>query len=285
VHALIEHWDGSRWRTVRVPRTGTSNLSSVSASGQDNVWAVGESLQRDTGGKFAERLTRPLLLHWDGSVWSVVAVPWVGRPGFDAKVVTTGPTDVWVVAGDRIGHWDGSRWRGIPAPFGPYDPLAGFTATSSSDAWAVGSYRSSRGAGGSQTLAAHWNGRTWQIAPTPNLSSGADLEDVVAVRPNDVWAIGGSQSSIGGGRKQRGPFALFEHWDGRNWKTMPGVMPPRGMWEWVSSVGASEDGSAWAVGGCYFDNVIARWNGSAWAVAPHPPDRWDQSTPHSTCGP
>jgi hypothetical protein len=276
-HALAEHWDGSRWRAVRLPRTGVSSLGSVSASGPSNVWAVGTSYRRDARGKFPGRLTRLLVLHWDGSTWSVVAAPWTERPGFDTKVVTTGPNDVWLYDGAQIEHWDGARWQAVPAPFGPADPLRGFSATAADDAWAVGSYSRGRH---SRTLAAHWSGSSWQIAPTPNRSTDSDLNAVVAVGPDDVWAVGRSARIryFADGMSVGGLNTLFEHWDGRSWKVMPGNGPS--IWGGLPMLAATEDGTAWATGSCRYDNALAGWNGSAWAIVPHPPDRrWYPGTP------
>ncbi|HUZ14739.1 MAG TPA: hypothetical protein VMU72_01005 [Gaiellaceae bacterium] len=272
VHALVEHWDGSRWTVVHLPRTGVSSLFSVSASGPDDVWAVGMSFRRDARGKFSERLTRDLLLHWDGSAWSVVAVPWTLRPVDGPRVVTTGPDDVWVwgVAGEQVEHWDGASWEAVPAPFGPHDPMWGFSATSSDDAWAVGSYLHGRR---SRTLAAHWDGQSWQIAPTPNPgSTDSGLNDVVSLGPDDVWAIGQSR------RYGKLPLALFEHWDGRSWQITPGATPE--ILDGMPSLAATQDGTAWAMGSCEIDTFLVRWSGSAWTMAKHPRDqRWDSRVP------
>lgn len=276
-HTFAEHWDGSRWHVVLLPRTGASSLISVSASGPSDVWAVGSRFRKDARGKFSARLTRPLVLHWDGSSWSVVATPWSKRFRLGIKVVTSGPDDVWIDDSGRIEHWDGTSWRSIPAPFGPRDPLRGLSVISADDAWAVGSYSSRRH---SLTLAAHWDGHSWQIAPTPNRSTDSDLNDVVAVAPDDVWAVGSSASIMffSHGSSERGPNALFEHWDGRRWTVMPGVTPS--TWGGSPLLAATADGTAWATGNCRFDNVLAGWNGSAWAVVSHPSDRrWYPHTP------
>lgn len=43
-HALIEHWNGSRWTAVPAPDPGgPSELSAVAASSAGNAWAVGDS--------------------------------------------------------------------------------------------------------------------------------------------------------------------------------------------------------------------------------------------------
>lgn len=303
-HAVIEHWDGTRWRMVPAPYHGQSSLFSVAASGPQNVWAVGEiyhdtkeTLKDMEQGKFPVHHDRLLLFHWDGTSWSTETPAW-GRPRYgivpDAKVVATGPTDVWVVSSGlesdttgadgktlkettpaQIEHWNGETWAAVPLPFGPKDPGFAFSATSADDAWAVGSYRK---AGRSLTLAAHWDGRSWEIAPTPSRSVDSILSDVVAVGPNDVWAAGESQWLKVSGKTttSKEPIALFEHWDGRSWRIMPGAAP---VIDGTLAISAARDGAAWAVGSCVYDNVVARWSDSAWQVSQHPPDKYPPHRP------
>jgi hypothetical protein len=294
--ALVEHWDGTAWTVITVPVPEPATLWSVSASSVTDVWAAGVTYQRDSRGKFPADGSRPLLLHWNGVSWQRVALPW-SQGGLELdKVVATSPSNVWVIqTGGQdvrsilIEHWNGKQWRLIPAPFGPRDPIRGFTTTSLTDAWAVGGYRRS---GHSRTLAAHWNGRAWQIAPTPNRNTDSVLTDVAAVAPDDVWALGQSQylkitkspadcraPSCGTEIQQTWPVALFEHWNGERWELVPGAAPQ--MWEGPTGLAVTKDGTAWAAGGCYWDDVITRWNGTAWQIARHPPDRyWRLNTRH-----
>ena len=276
-HALIEHWDGSRWNIVQTPPLGWSSLGAVSAAGPRNIWAVGEHLL--PVGRFRrEARIRPLVLHWDGAAWHRVHLPWA-VPGLTLdQVVVVGPSSVWV-AGNRyqdrrrnndvdtpiLEYWDGARWHAVRAPFGPHDPFADFTATSGSDAWAVGSYRSRRSPF-SRPLAAHWNGSDWQIAPVPNRAGkqrDSYFMDVVAVRSNDVWAVGQSWW----GAKTA---ALLEHWDGQNWQVMPGAAP---QIEGGAGLAVANDGTAWAIASSSCDNIVLRWNSDVWAVSSHPQDR------------
>jgi hypothetical protein len=272
------------------------------------VWAVGasfhdvpehETFKAFAQGKFPVHHDRFLLLHWDGTSWRSVTPPFARPPHglvFGGEVVTTGPQDVWVLSNGgessgtrpdgtsfreitpaQIEHWDGKTWKAVPEPFGPDDPPSALSATSATDAWAVGSYRR---AGRSRTLAAHWNGRSWQIAPTPNRSVASTLTDVVAVRPDDVWAVGESQwlkHVAGQGTTLKEPIGLFEHWDGRRWEIMPGKKPV--MDSGTQAIAATRDGTAWAIGSCSYDNVIARWSGTAWQITPHPPDKFPPHRP------
>jgi hypothetical protein len=265
---LIEHWNGARWSITATPRLGSGLLLAVSGSSPDNVWAVGERFHQRADGRFHEGGIRPLMLHWDGFRWRDVAVPW-SRPASNLTFVSaTSPDDVWVGSngsGDArfvsLHHWDGSRWSKIRAPFGPRDSLVGFDSTSATDAWAVGGYQVH---GHARTLAAHWDGRSWSIAPTPNRNTDSALTSVLALSPDNVWAGGTSNfyKAIPHGSQSSFPEVMLLHWNGVRWKLTPS--PDAQMFEGPSRLTATNDGSAWATGNCYFDNVILRWTGDRW---------------------
>jgi hypothetical protein len=280
---VIAHWDGTQWVATSLWQRRAPDLFSVSASAPDNVWAV--------GGTRAEA-SHPVVLRWDGNAWNTVAVPWAKRSGDAQRVITTGPTDVWVVTEKRIEHWDGQNWQRIPRPFGPDDPTFHFSASAADDAWAVGSYVLRHHF---RPLAAHWNGHAWQIARSHRRGRDSAFTDVVAIGPDDAWAVAqrawkgyyagervpvlaygyGGYGGYGGGYGR----TFFEHWNGHSWTVMPGVRPRFGGG--ATAFAATSDGSAWAIGDCYVDNMIAGfgWKGSLWRVKKHPPDQqWPAGT-------
>jgi hypothetical protein len=220
------------------------------------------------------------------------------RPGLELdKVVATGPSSVWAVSTGYqryanwipivVEHWNGTRWRKVPAPFGSTDFITGFSASAGSDAWAVGSYArgGSTAAKYSHALAAHWNGQRWQITPVPNPpgSNNTALTNVAVVRPNDAWAIGQSQSldlQGNNGFSSSAPAGLLEHWDGRSWHYVPGAPKLVRSDGTEQSLAAAGDGSAWVIGSCGVDNVVARLVGGAWVTASHPADvHWRSGVP------
>ena len=98
--------------------------------------------------------------------------------------------------------------------------LLGVSATSASNAWAVGFI----GGSPQQTLIQHWNGTAWKQAATPDPGPvGNILGGVSAVSASDAWAVGGAYLADGTTQK------LVLHWNGRAWKqvTVPG--PPGGL--------------------------------------------------------
>jgi hypothetical protein len=92
--ALIEHWDGSQWSSIASPTLPLSQVDiyGLAAISSSNVWAVGSDCP-NTGGSCQP----PLIEHWDGTNWTVVA----GAPNQDdgvfRGVVAIAINDVWAV--------------------------------------------------------------------------------------------------------------------------------------------------------------------------------------------
>ena len=289
-HPLVEHWDGTRWAVIHVPLSGHGGFNSVSADAPNDVWAAGWWVPAGTNRHKADAAMRPLVAHWDGRSWRVVHLP---APGSDtlSQVVALAPDDVWV-AGPGIYsngtpivmRWDGSRWRLVRAPFGPHDPGFRITATSATDAWAVGGQRVGSHV---ETLAAHWDGHTWMIAPAPTQNTDSMLLDVRTVSPTDVWALGQSgfvkvihHSPNCNGKcteiRSTIPVAIYEHWNGHRWSLAPVASEREGL----AFLTAAPDGTVWAAGGCYYQNIVTRWSGHTWQLVRHPPDiTWDPHQP------
>src|SRR5262249_25462160 len=81
---VIEHWDGTAWKIVTSPNTGTSSvLNSISAISPTDIWAGGCNACGDVGG------SNPALIeHWDGNSWSINPAP-VQFGGVSANTVLT----------------------------------------------------------------------------------------------------------------------------------------------------------------------------------------------------
>src|ERR1051325_3714934 len=65
---LTQHWDGIRWQTVPSPSVpgAYNHLTGVSGTSSKDVWAVGYTIDNRT------YAWQALILHWNGSRWSVV---------------------------------------------------------------------------------------------------------------------------------------------------------------------------------------------------------------------
>lgn len=73
--------------------------------------------------------------------------------------------------------------------------LGAVAEVSPHDVWAVGYEQ--RGTT-TRTLIEHWNGASWSVVPSPDVQPNMDsnaLSRVAAVAPNDVWAVGNSEST------------------------------------------------------------------------------------------
>lgn len=196
---------------------------------------------------------------------------------FFTGVSAASPSAAWGVgetdtAGDgpMAEGWNGSRWRAanVPTPAGTTATLNGVDDLSPADAWAVGTSTSVSG-GLERTLIEHWDGRSWQIVPSPNpagTDAGTDeLQAVSAVSPSDVWAVGEAFENLAGATIE----LLFEHWNGTAWTAAP-LLPVGGdgFAEGITMISA-DDG--WAVGTNSLEsNLAAHWDGTAWSIVSVP---------------
>jgi len=196
---LIEHWNGTQWSVATTPTISAqygARLYAISADSANDVWAVGEVVER-----------------FDGSAWSLVNGPaQVGLFGVGAL----GANNVWTVGvgpngAPAIAHWDGSQLTLAASPTPPNQmqtTLLGVAGVNANDIWAVGGNPQVGCAGESVPLIEHWNGQAWSIVNGADLGAGNGgyLDAVVAISANNVWAVG----------QQYGPtitqHSLIEHY-------------------------------------------------------------------------
>jgi hypothetical protein len=117
-----------------------------------------------------------------------------------------------------------------PNPDGSDNELNSVTATSTTDAWAVGSQ-------GFSALILHWNGAAWtQVASPPSFG----LKAVTATSTTNAWAVGSYVSTTEGATSE---VTLILHWNGVAW-TQVASPPSFGL----KAVTATSTTNAWAVG-------------------------------------
>lgn len=275
---LVEHWDGASWSIVSTPDEGSGSnyLQNVAVVSGADVWAVGFY-------ENSSHVEQTLAEHWNGSSWSVVATPNQGA-GWNLLygISILSSTDIWTTGYYRNSsnvdqtlaeHWNGSAWSVVSTPNYETDgsDFAGIAAVSANDIWAVGEYSPSNTA--DQTLAAHWDGSTWSIAPTPNHgfdTTFSQLNGITVVSANDIWAVG--SQALSGASEQ----TLAEHWNGSAWSIVPTPNKPQPSNDDVLySVAAASSTDVWAVG-YYYDYNNARttlaehWDGTAWSIVATP---------------
>ncbi len=250
---------------------GTHNpntLTSISADSASDAWAAGyhidEVLDND-----------PLVLHWNGSRWSVVMhspkYP-VQPPVFLYGIDALSPANVWIVGTSKGGatlimHWDGSAWSNSPSsgPSGAASVLASISSVTASDIWSVGS---AAGSGTISTLTEHWNGTAWSMVSAPNPQQVSAFNAVWSSTHGDAWAVGYDVDPSTGKKR-----ALIENWNGRRWNVVPS--PDATTTDNIlSSVSGSSANDVWAVGiydaGGIWATLAEHWDGNAWSVVSTP---------------
>ena len=159
------------------------------------------------------------------------------------------------------------NWSVVPSPNygGSLNDLYAVSATSATDAWAVGF-------GDIHPLAEHWNKSAWSIISAPNAHNFTDeFFGVAADSPTDAWAVGDTLLREGGN-----VFApLIEHWNGTAWTVVPnpGVGPFGG---YLQGIVAFSPTDVWADGAKYTTSsgnsvtLIEHFNGTSWKIVHSP---------------
>jgi hypothetical protein len=178
----IQHWNGAAWSTASIDLPlieGTalnmSSLTAVIAFSPTDVWAGGTQ-QAKSG------LYSPVLLHWDGTAWTLRSLP---LPAGSSRIVAfagTGGSDLWVGEGtgnqvSYLDHYDGSNWTSQSSPV-TIQTLTSF----SPDQVEIGGETE-----GDDATIADYQGGNWSLTGDPGSSEVADLS---GPGPDDLWAVG-----------------------------------------------------------------------------------------------
>jgi len=183
--ALYRQGTGDDWSPEVTPSPGDSAaLNSVSAGIGGAAWAVGNYCTSACGS--ASAVDNPLIVHWDGTSWSVAA-----SPGHLVNAVLSGVSSgsdgsAWAVGwtckprctataqDDRtlILSWTGTTWVQVASPTpAAVTSLRGVSldpADPGSDAWAVGSYCATNcgtaSAEAVRPVILHWTGTAWVMS-------------------------------------------------------------------------------------------------------------------------
>ena len=201
-----------------------------------------------------------------GGSWSVVTSPDLGPL---TSVTCVSSSDCWAVGQSSasayqtlIEHWDGTSWQIFTPPDlnnTPYKNIItqGVACASVSDCWIVGSYSNDNTGG--DTLTEHWDGSSWQVVTSPNVTSRTfnRLNSLTCVSSSDCWAVGDNSNAS----------TLTEHWDGTSWSIIPSADAGT---NWLTSVTCASSSDCWAVGiiqNYNYSPIIEHWNGSSWSLA------------------
>jgi len=159
------HWDGAAWKRVPVKVSDPfSEINALAGMPGGAVWAVGQQ----AADPYNNNTFGALTLRWDGKAWRQVPVDIQGAYDLDGVARIPGGT-AWAVGsmadnldvGALVAQWTGTAWKQAPSPAADWaDLLFAVTATSASNAWAVGeTWLPSNTV--ATTVILHWNGAAW----------------------------------------------------------------------------------------------------------------------------
>jgi hypothetical protein len=192
---------GSGWSMESVDADASLNegLSSVSCLASEACWAVG----------FAENsshVTQTLVEQWTALGAGLTVVPSPDTSSSQANQLTSvacvTASDCWAVGGADTGvggdvqnlveQYNGSSWSIVPSPdtsSSQPNELEGIVCPSSTDCQAVGL---SENGSVYQTLSEQYNGSSWSIVPSPDVTSSRDSElfAVACATSADCRAVG-----------------------------------------------------------------------------------------------
>ena len=188
-----ERWTGKRWASWALPSGLSGFIVAAAASSASNVWAVGDGYA----------------LRWDGTRWTV-AKTW-SQAGQATSVAVISPSNVWVFGSSSFSgatglggwHFTGHTWvraTGLASAIYRASPITRHNI------WAI-------------TVSPHggsvvrYDGHSWARVPAADAAlAGTQLNDVLAVSPDNVWVSGISPVSGVGGH------LVLAHWNGQRWK-------------------------------------------------------------------
>jgi hypothetical protein len=196
-----------------------------------------------------------------------------GHPG--PRIV--GPAGISFAAPSRVpatatstATCDGA-FHSVASPNGPNgNQLYATSGVSPNDVWAVGVQRLSNTTF-ETPLALHWNGTSWGAISPPNPGVyWADLNGVVAIASNNVWAIGDYLVSLPSASFPDGVVQGFAaHWNGASWSIGATVNPS--SLTFLFTIDADSATDIWAAGvvdSAGFITLVEHYNGTSWSTSP-----------------
>ena len=218
------------------------------------------------------------------SGWTIVSAPPTGQNGNLQGVSAASETNAWAVGSENgaantgigakvlIDNWNGTAWSQVTAPATPGNTatLVAVSASSATDAWAVGHTQVNKE--DFAPLAMHWNGTAWSVSSSAATALAGQIADGVAdISPTDAYAIGGGLGSADTG--------LLAQWNGTTWSQVTVPLPANDAGPSVlSAIAASGPDDVWITGGYVAregstdrdETYALHFNGSAWSVVPMP---------------
>jgi hypothetical protein len=229
-------------------------------------------------------------MRWDGSDWSLTDLPDTGHLGTypeTAGVDAASNGDVWIAGNvtttyptnnlPLVLRWRNGSWDYVdtvtlrPQTEYPFAARGGFAyevdALTGDDVWAVGIANGYGDASSSSVpMALHWDGSSWTDVEVPIAANRHnELNDVVAISHDDVWAVGDYRNIAGTFR------GVTYHWNGTEWSHIHSPIEDVSQ-SGIDDVAATGPNDVWALGGGDAGVVLMHWDGSQWSLAEAPPN-------------
>jgi hypothetical protein len=233
---------------------------------------------------------RPLLLLWNGSQWSRLAVPGIPGPARLTGVTASADGTIYVVGDRCLAHcgtqseiarplilqWRGGTWSRFAYP-STIKPalLTGVGVTTSGIVFAVG-YKCPGGCGtrlsesSDHPFILRSDGSRWWRVTSPSIPDGGNLSAVSTQPDGDAWVVGDACTPH--------CATLILHWDGSAWRKVASARP--GGYSQLLDTSATAT-SVWASGwysckvrcgqpGVGAPTLMLLWNGHSWSPANSP---------------
>lgn len=200
---LAQRWNGFSWTTIPTPDYETAPAQDLifdaDAAGPNNIYAAGIR-----GGAY-----NAMLMHWDGTAWSLVDLPSTIPSNADLSTVAVDSTGAWAM-GNKYnplsGYWQpfilhkqGATWvevqmnatQGCEATdddaFYRFDP-GGIAIGNDGDLWVTGTCATGHGDAG---VLARYRAGHWRSAFDPaDFPATTQINDVYAAPGRKVRAVG-----------------------------------------------------------------------------------------------
>jgi hypothetical protein len=226
---LAELWNGSKWSITTTPNTSDgfdNTLSGVSCTSATACTAVGYAATATGSVTLVETLS--------GSTWSIATSPNKAATLYDslngiscASSVSCETVGNYLTATDAlqtlVESWNGSIWSVVVSPdttTAKSNTLNGVSCATATSCMAIGA---AYAAGGSayQTLAESWNGTSWSIVSTQDVTSSSDNVLEAVSCPSAAGCAASGYSTTASAIQQ----GLIETWNGVTWSTATNPEP------------------------------------------------------------
>jgi hypothetical protein len=247
-HTLVELWTGSAWRLEPSPDGPRySSLQAVSCDVAAGCLAVGSPVIARNADRW--RIISP------ASALDAVSCPAAG------SCIAVGAN----TRAPLYASWNGRAWHTgtmhAPPQQAQSVTAAGVSCTSAANCMAVGdySYGATARPGSSyrdKILAEQWNGNSWHLLPTVEISREDRLTAVSCTSPDNCTAVGTSADQ----------YPLAERWNGTAWRVEPVPAPGTVGYTHLTAVSCTSAVFCVAAGTYQGQPIAWSWNGRNWRL-------------------